>query len=96
MDFYANLHLHSTHSDGVYSPAELVRIAKEEGYRAIAITDHDTATAYPELKKACEEANIDCIFGVEFSAPSVLLKDHVGLSHTFHITAYHLIRNIRL
>lgn len=26
---YANLHLHSTHSDGVYTPAELVRIAKE-------------------------------------------------------------------
>ena len=64
---YANLHLHSTHSDGVYSPAELVRIAKEEGYRALAITDHDTASAYPELCQACESEGMECLFGVEFT-----------------------------
>ena len=67
MEFYANLHLHSTHSDGVYTPAELVRIAKKEGYKALAITDHDTGTAYPELVKACEEEGMECIFAVEFS-----------------------------
>ena len=70
MDFYANLHMHSTHSDGVYSPRELVKIAKEEGYSAISITDHDTATAYPELKAACDEYGLECIFGVEFTSPS--------------------------
>jgi predicted metal-dependent phosphoesterase TrpH len=64
---YANMHLHSTHSDGVYTPAELVRIAKEEGYRALAITDHDTGSAYPELVEACEKEGMECLFGVEFS-----------------------------
>ena len=64
---YANLHLHSTHSDGVYSPAELVAIAKAEGYRALAITDHDTASAYTELKAECEKEGMECIFGAEFS-----------------------------
>ena len=64
---YANLHLHSTHSDGVYSPSELVKIAKEEGYKALAITDHDVASAYDELKSACEREGMDCIFGVEFT-----------------------------
>ena len=64
---YANLHLHSTHSDGVFSPAELVKVAKDEGYKALAITDHDTASAYSELKAACEKEGLDCIFGVEFS-----------------------------
>ena len=64
---YANLHTHSTHSDGVYTPAELVAVAKEEGYRALAITDHDSATAFPELEKACREAGLETIFGVEFS-----------------------------
>ena len=54
MKIYANLHTHSTHSDGPYSPTEIVKVAKAEGYRAVAITDHDTASAYPELKKACE------------------------------------------
>ena len=64
---YANLHLHSTHSDGVYSPTELVKIAKEEGYRALALTDHDTGTGYPELLEACKKEGMECIFGVEFS-----------------------------
>ena len=67
MKLYANLHTHSTHSDGQYTPTELVRVAKAEGYRAIAITDHDTATAYPELKRACEEEGLECLFAVEFS-----------------------------
>ena len=39
MEMYANLHSHSTHSDGVYSPAEMARVAKEEGFSAIAISD---------------------------------------------------------
>ncbi len=64
---FANMHLHSTHSDGVYSPTELVTIAKNEGYRALAITDHDTASAYEELKKACEKEGMECLFGVEFT-----------------------------
>ena len=67
MDFYANLHLHSTHSDGDLTPEELVIAAKGEGYKALAITDHDTATAYPELKEACRKHDMECIFGTEFS-----------------------------
>ena len=67
MELYANLHLHSTHSDGKYTPAELVRVAKAEGYRALAIADHDTATAYPELKRAADAEGMECIFAVEFS-----------------------------
>ncbi len=79
MEFYANLHLHSTHSDGVYSPAELVRVAKAEGYKALAISDHDTGSAYPELVKACEEEGMDCIFAVEFS---------VRVPKTYHIVGF--------
>ena len=79
MRIYANLHLHSTHSDGKYNPAELVRIAKEEGYRALAITDHDTATAYPELVAACAKEGMECIFGVEFS---------VAIPRSYHIVGF--------
>jgi predicted metal-dependent phosphoesterase TrpH len=67
MELYANLHLHSIHSDGKYTPSELVRVAKAEGYRALAIADHDTATAYPELKRAADAEGMECIFAVEFS-----------------------------
>ncbi len=80
MKFYANLHIHSTHSDGVYSPCEIAKRAKEEGYSAVAITDHDTATAYPELAAACKELGLECIFGVEFS---------VKQPKEYHIVGFH-------
>lgn len=82
MKMYANLHTHSTHSDGVYTPEELVKIAKDEGYGALAITDHDAATAYPYLKAACDAAGLETIFGTEFTGYS---PEH---NFTFHITAY--------
>ncbi len=69
MKQFANLHLHSTHSDGVYTPEELVRIAKDEGYRALALTDHDTTTGNADMRRECEAAGLDFIFGCEFSSP---------------------------
>ena len=83
MKVYASLHAHSTHSDGVYTPAELVKIAKDEGYKAMAVTDHDTVTANAELKEECEKAGLEAIFGCEFSTTSTT----TGLS--YHITAFH-------
>ena len=82
MRLYANLHNHSTHSDGVYSPAELVRVAKKEGLGAIAVTDHDTATGYPELAEECKKQGMESIFGVEFTAPSDFNR------HGFHIVGF--------
>ncbi len=66
---YANLHCHSTHSDGTYSPTELVSTAKKEGYKAIALTDHDTVTGCPEMKAVCEREGLEFIFGAEFCVP---------------------------
>ena len=79
MEMYANLHTHSTHSDGVYSPEEMVRVAKEEGFSAIAISDHDAATAFPALKAACEKEGMRTIFAVEFS---------VGQPYPCHLVAF--------
>ncbi len=79
MKLYANLHSHSTHSDGPYSPEKLVQVAKEEGYGAIALTDHDTATGFSELSAACEKEGLETVFGVEFT---------VFEPKPYHITAY--------
>ncbi|MBR5011169.1 MAG: glycoside hydrolase family 3 C-terminal domain-containing protein, partial [Clostridia bacterium] len=89
MKYYANLHTHSTHSDGKYTPAELARIAAKEGYKAAAVTDHDAATGYPEFKAECDKLGIECIFGVEFTGRSKTLKRADGRSENFHLTAYH-------
>ena len=62
MKLYANLHTHSNHSDGPYSPEKLVQIAKAEGYKAIALTDHDTATGFAQLEAACLKEGMEYIF----------------------------------
>ena len=45
---YIDLHLHTTASDGVRSPSEIVNYAKSKGLQAIAITDHDTIEGLEE------------------------------------------------
>jgi len=67
MNFYANLHFHSAFSDGVYSPEEIVDIAKKEGYKALALSDHDTIQGFKRFKTACQKNNIEYIAAVEFS-----------------------------
>lgn len=89
MKMYANLHIHSTHSDGKYTPTELARVAAKEGYKAAALTDHDTITGYPEFKAECDKLGLECIFGAEFSAPCDCFKKPDGRRESFHITAYH-------
>ena len=42
-----DLHIHTTYSDGVFSPEKIVDTAIEAGLDAIAITDHDNVLAYP-------------------------------------------------
>jgi predicted metal-dependent phosphoesterase TrpH len=62
----ADLHLHTTHSDGTYSPAEVVELARRSGLAALAITDHDTLGAIPAARAAAGSA-LEVIAGVEIS-----------------------------
>jgi len=63
-----DLHLHSYFScDGDYSPRDLVSMAREHGFRAIAIADHDTVEAYPEALRAGEEAGVEVIPSIEIT-----------------------------
>ena len=82
MKFFANLHSHSTHSDGVFSPKELVTVAKNEGYAAISLTDHDTVSGYGELKEACDACGMETVFGTEFSSP------YPAKGTAFHIVGF--------
>jgi predicted metal-dependent phosphoesterase TrpH len=63
-----DLHLHTTHSDGLYSPAEIVDLARRSGLAAIAITDHDTTAGVSEAQLAVEGSSVEVIPGVEISA----------------------------
>ena len=64
---YANLHLHSTYSDAQFTPAQLVLIGKSLGYRALALTDHETDGGVLEMMRHAEhEGGLDVLSGIEF------------------------------
>ena len=75
----ADLHTHTTASDGQYTPAELVRLAKQRGIQILAVTDHDTIDGVDEARRAGDALGLPVIRGVELSA-----KEH----HNFHILGY--------
>ena len=64
---YADLHLHTTASDGAFLPAEMVHRAAQAGMNIISITDHDTVAGVEEAVLAGEKEGIAVIPGIELS-----------------------------
>ena len=62
----ADLHLHTTVSDGLYTPEEVVDLARRSGLAAIAITDHDTTGAVRIARAAAGKA-LEVITGVDIT-----------------------------
>ena len=63
-----DLHLHTTASDGVLSPSELVARARAAHLSIIAITDHDTTAGTLAARDAARAADLELIAGIEISA----------------------------
>lgn len=62
----ADFHCHSTASDGLLSPSELVKLAYDQGVRIMALTDHDSTEGVAEARRAAEVyADFTLIPGVE-------------------------------
>lgn len=73
----ADLHLHSNHSDGTESPAEVMRQAHAHGIRVAALTDHDRTTGWDEAAEAAVSLGMTFIPGMEFSAKHEWRSVHV-------------------
>jgi 3',5'-nucleoside bisphosphate phosphatase len=67
MSNYVDLHTHSTASDGIYSPTELLHEAKEVGLKVLALTDHDTTDGLEEAAQTARVLDIDLIPGIEIN-----------------------------
>ncbi len=72
-----DLHLHSTASDGVYSPTEVVTIARTNGVDVIALTDHDNVAGLDEARKAADESGMKVLPGVELSSEEKKKDRHI-------------------
>ena len=80
MTKFANIHLHSTYSDGIFTPEELCDLALTMGHGALALADHQTDMGYAELELAAKKRGLECIRGMETTARYE--------SYGLHITAY--------
>src|SRR4051794_14652650 len=63
----ADLHTHTTFSDGSYKPAEVVDLARRSGLAALAVTDHDTTAGVAPARAAAGSA-LEVVPGVELTA----------------------------
>lgn len=72
-----DLHTHSTASDGILSPTELIHRAIERKVDVLALTDHDTVSGIDEAFKARENSDLKLIPGIEFSAKWEFFEIHV-------------------
>jgi len=75
--FRADLHCHSTVSDGTYTPEDLVKLAVDIGLNGLSITDHDTTDAYERALPLARSHHLPLLAGIEFS--TVLLGKSVHL-----------------
>ena len=64
----ADLHIHTTASDGIFPPEAIVAMAKESALDVIAVTDHDTTSGIDAAKKVAAKMQITFVPGVEISA----------------------------
>lgn len=85
MIFKADLHTHSTASDGQYAPAELAGLVKKRGAEVWALTDHDSVGGVNEAMAAGEALGLRVIRGVELSADDYL-NLHI-LGYNFSVSA---------
>lgn len=75
----ADLHAHTTASDGTSTPTELVQTALAAGLRYLAVTDHDTTNGIAEALEAAKGTGLQIISGVELSAEGSVAEG--GKSH---------------
>ncbi|MCB1068118.1 MAG: PHP domain-containing protein [Simkania sp.] len=92
MDYRADLHCHTTCSDGTMTPKEVLHHAKEKGLSALSFTDHDTLDAYTdEIWDLAKELGIDLFVGVEFSTRYHKVSVHIlgyGVQKTEKLLAF--------
>jgi predicted metal-dependent phosphoesterase TrpH len=76
----SDLHVHTIHSDGAYTPAQVVDLAHRSGLASVAITDHDTLEGVPHAQRAAEGRGVEIVPGAEIST------EHNG--RELHLLAY--------
>lgn len=81
-EFRADLHCHTTFSDGSLSPIQVIELAKQIGLSGLSITDHDSIEAYESAIPFAQANGLELIIGAEFSASFDKVSIHI-LAYSF-------------
>lgn len=73
----ADLHLHTTASDGAWAPEKLIRAAAHGGLDVVAVADHDTMSAVPAARRTGEEVGVQVVPAMEVSSTHGTREIHV-------------------
>ena len=87
----ADLHFHSTASDGMLAPTEVIEEEWRNGMDVVAITDHHVVTAYTEAKPVADKLGLLLLKGTEVSAGSYANSGHIvalGIEEDIDATAW--------
>ncbi|HEY7154716.1 MAG TPA: PHP domain-containing protein [Gemmataceae bacterium] len=100
-----DLHVHTTYSDGVYTPAQVVDLARRAGLAAVAITDHDTLGGVAAAREAADGSSLEIVPGVEITSEHrrrelhllgyFVALDHVGLTAALEDIRRHRVERFR-
>jgi predicted metal-dependent phosphoesterase TrpH len=96
-----DLHTHSTASDGLLSPTDLIKKAAEVGLALIALTDHDTTNGLEEASAAGKANGVEVIPGIEINTDIPGAEVHVlGYYLEYHQPSFQqalqTLRNMRV
>lgn len=83
MKKYVDLHIHTVHSDGCYSPTQIVLMAAEKGLQAIALADHDSVSGIDEARAMGSKLGVEVVPAVELS---IGFRDY----HDIHLLGYYI------
>jgi hypothetical protein len=72
-----DLQIHTTFSDGLNTPTEIVRLAVTNGVSVVAITDHDNVAGIPEARAAAAGTKVTVIPGIEISTSTAGMRLHI-------------------
>ena len=83
-----DLHTHSTRSDGLDSPTDLLINAKKAGLDVIALTDHDTVSGWDEARGKAFELGLGFVPGIEVTSVSDVERFGRTIRISVHLLAY--------
>jgi predicted metal-dependent phosphoesterase TrpH len=83
-----DLHTHSTRSDGLDSPSQLVTNAAKAGINVLALTDHDTVSGWDEARSKAQELGLGFVPGIEVTSVSDVERFGRTIRISVHLLAY--------